>query len=466
MRPIATNINYRTVGRGMTQIGRVVLKSSRTENLKPEDGIILGRALAMDHKKVLVGRDSSSSSAMMANSVISGLLFQGADVIDAGIVSAPAAAMSSVKGDCTVYVAGRRDMVSGYYLLNPDGSMFRDDQIRHLDLFFQNPPARPTHDRLGRYTLRDGITEEFNRKIVSLFEGDTKCTVFLDCRCGTTSDSIPQILNKLGADIVTIDAQRDMDYVGSSEGCDHIMDIVAKSPGCIGIRMNRTGTAIEVIDETGRLLPMETVFALLALYLRPSSIAIPVNSSSLMEDVFENGIQSEIDTPFPEPADRKTVLTRDNASAVCEAMIAGSELGYYHGSILFGGEAAIGNGIRAAAVIAQMAGSNSLHRLADLMPEYLREEKSVDCGFKAEMFRHLFEENAKDLTGKWTQYGDSYRVVMDSGWFMLSHVNRAEGDTQIVITAESKDRAYLAGLMEIADGLTAEIVREGRLNAI
>ena len=373
----------------------------------------------MDHKKVLVGRDSSSSSAMMANSVISGLLFQGADVIDAGIVSAPAAAMSSVKGDCTVYVAGRRDMVSGYYLLNPDGSMFRDDQIRHLDLFFQNPPARPTHDRLGRYTLRDGITEEFNRKIVSLLEGDTKCTVFLDCRCGTTSDSIPQILNKLGADIVTIDAQRDMDYMGSSEGCDHIMDIVAKSPGCIGIRMNRTGTAIEVIDETGRLLPMETVFALLALYLSPSSIAIPVNSSSLMEDVFENGIQSEIDTPFPEPADRKTVLTRD-----------------------------------------------SLHRLADLMPEYLREEKSVDCGFKAEMFRHLFEENAKDLTGKWTQYGDSYRVVMESGWFMLSHVNRAEGDTQIVITAESKDRAYLAGLMEIADGLTAEIVREGRLNAI
>ena len=74
MRPIATNINYRTVGRDMTQIGRVVLKSSRTENLKPEDGIILGRALAMDHKKVLVGRDSSSSSAMMANSVISGLL--------------------------------------------------------------------------------------------------------------------------------------------------------------------------------------------------------------------------------------------------------------------------------------------------------------------------------------------------------------------------------------------------------
>ena len=144
MRPIATNINYRTVGRGMTQIGRVVLKSSRTENLKPEDGITLGRALAMDHKKVLVGRDSSSSSAMMANSVISGLLFQGTDIIDAGIVSAPAVAMSSVKGDCTVYVAGRRDMVSGYYLLNPDGSMFRDDQIRHLDLFFQNPPARPT----------------------------------------------------------------------------------------------------------------------------------------------------------------------------------------------------------------------------------------------------------------------------------------------------------------------------------
>lgn len=450
----------------MTQIGRVVLKSSRTENLKPEDGIILGRALAMDHGKVLVARDSSSSSTMMANAVIAGLLFQGADVQDLGVISAPAAAMGSIRGDCTIYVAGRQGMVSGYFLLNPDGSMFRDEQIRHLDLFFQNPPARPSHEKLGRYTLRDGITEDFNRKIASMFKGDTKCTVFLDCRCGTASDSIPQILNKLGADIVTIDAQRDTDYLGSSEGCDRLMDIVAKNPGCIGIRINRAGTAIEVIDETGRLLPMETVFALLVLYLRPPSIALPVNSSSLMEDVFENGIQSEIETPFPEAESRKTVLTRDNASAVCEAMIAGTDLGYYHGSILFGGEAAIGDGIRAAAVIAQMAGSNSLHRLADLMPEYLRVEKSVDCGFKAEMFRHLFEDNAKGLAGKWTQYGDSFRIVMDSGWFMLSHVNRAEGNTQIIVTAESKDRAYLAGLMEIADGLTDAIIREGRLSAI
>lgn len=450
----------------MTQIGRVVLKSSRTENLEPEDGIILGRALAMDHKKVIVARDSSSSSAMMANAVISGLLFQGADVIDMGILSAPAVAMGSTRGDCTIYVAGRQDMVSGYYLLNPDGSMFRDEQIRHLDLFFQKPPPRPPHEELGRYTLRDGLIEEFNRKIISMFEGDTKCTVFLDCRCGTASDSIPQILNKLGADIITIDAQRDTDYFGSSEGCDRLMDIVAKNPGCIGIRLNRTGTAIEVIDETGRLLPMETVFALLALYLRPSSIVVPVNSSSLMEDVFENGIDSEIETPFPPTEDRKTVLTRDNASAVCEEMIAGADLGYYHGSIVFGGEAAIGDGIRAAAVIAQMAGSNSLHRLADLMPSYLREEKTFDCGFKAEMFRHLFEDNAKGLAGKWTQYGDSYRIVMESGWFMLSHINRAEGNTQIVVTAESKDRAYLAGLMEIADGLTNSILREGRLSAI
>ena len=79
----------------MTQIGRMVLKSSRTENIAPEDGIILGRALSMDCKRVAVARDTASSSCMMAGAVISGLLFQGVDVIDIGVVSAPAAAMFS-----------------------------------------------------------------------------------------------------------------------------------------------------------------------------------------------------------------------------------------------------------------------------------------------------------------------------------------------------------------------------------
>ena len=443
----------------MTQIGRMVLKSSRTENIAPEDGIILGRALSMDCKRVAVARDTASSSCMMAGAVISGLLFQGVDVIDIGVVSAPAAAMFSGKADCTVYVVGRQGMVSGYYLLNPDGSLFRDEQIRHLDKFFQSPPERPSHEKLGRRMVRDGTTEAYNRAVMSIFSRETKCSIFLDCRYGTGSDSLPQILNRTGADVVAINAQRDPDYVGETDEMERLRSYVSQNPGSIGLILNRTGTAVDVVDETGNAIPQERMFALLVLYLRPSSIAVPVDSSSLLEDVFEKGVGIEIDTPFPEPPKHDVVLTRDNASAVCEAVSDGADLGYYHGSVIFRNGVLLGDGIRAATAIAQMAGTNSLHRITDLMPEYLREEKSIKCDLKADAFRHLFEENSGDMAGSWSQYGDSYRVVLDSGWFMLSLATRGDEGTWIEITAESKDRAYLAGLMELAEDLVSRMLR-------
>ena len=49
----------------MNQRGRIVLKSSQTGEMSPEDGIVLGRALAADHDRVVVARDPMRSSSMM-----------------------------------------------------------------------------------------------------------------------------------------------------------------------------------------------------------------------------------------------------------------------------------------------------------------------------------------------------------------------------------------------------------------
>lgn len=457
------HMNDCVVGQAMTRIGRMVLKSSATDDTKPEDGIILGKSLAMDHRKVIVARDAAHSSAMMACAVTAGLLFQGADVVDMGILSAPAAAMCASYGDCAVYIAGRQNMISGYYLMNRDGSLFTDQQVRHLDIYFQSPPVPPDHTGLGRYTVRNGVTEEYNQRIVDLLRGDIRCPIIADCVCGTASESLPQILNRLGADVMTVDAQRDPGFTGPSDGKDSIgrlEEMVANSPGSIGIRVNGIGTLAEIVDEKGSLLPMEKVFALIVLYMRPKSIAVTVSSPSLIEEVFLHGCDTDVETPFPErpEKDRSIVLTDDSAAAVCEAVVDGADLGYYHGSIVFGGGAAFGDGVRAAAVIGQMAGDNSLHAVSECLPTYLREEKARSCDMDAETFRRAFEKASADLKDRITKHGNVFRATFDSGWFIVKHRARLEGGFEIDTAAESDDRAYLACLTEMADSLVDAIV--------
>ncbi|MDO5861938.1 MAG: hypothetical protein Q4Q58_04000 [Thermoplasmata archaeon] len=449
----------------MTQVGRMLLRSSQTEDTSPDDGIVLGRALAMDHKRVIVARDTMRGSRMMSEAVISGLLFQGADVIDAGVLSAPAAAMAASGADCAVYVAGRTGRMSGYYLMNRDGGMFRDEQIRHMDLVFQNPPKPPCHEGLGSLTYRDGVTEEFNGRVMADLKGGVKCSVIVDCRCGTAADSLPQILNRIGADVLTINSQRDPDFrpaAGTSEESDTstLEDIVVANPGSIGIRINEIGTSLRVIDEIGMLLAPEEVFALLILYLKPKTIAVTADAPSLIGEVFHGTVTAEVSTPAEGEPAGEMILTRDNAADVCDAVSKGADLGYYRGSIIFGGTAAIGDGIRAASLVVQMAGDNSLHTIRESFPAYLRETKEFPCDMKADAFRRAVEENLGALADRCAQYGDEFRVTMDGGWFLIRHESDREGGI-VEIVAESRDKAYIVGLMEVAEELAEAVLRTG-----
>ncbi len=449
----------------MSRIGKMILESSSAENVSPEDGLILGKALAMDYRRVIVARDLSRSGRMMADAVISGLLFQGADVMDAGVLSVPAAAMYSSNGDCTVYVSGGWGLADGYHLMNPDGSMFRDEQIRRLDRVFRTPPAPPAHEKLGTYSVRNGIVEEYNRSLAEKMGDELECSIVLDCGCGTASDSLPQILNGSGAEILTLNAQKDPDHVcqqdaAGDEGPERLESIVADSTGSIGIRVDGTGTSITVIDENGRTLSQDRLFAMLVLYLRPASIAVPMSVASLITDAFKGDVDADVDSPYELPSEeRAPTFTEDSLTAVCQAVKDGASLGYCDGIIVFGDGPAVGDGIKAAAAVARMAGSNSLRGMADSFPSYLREEKQIPCELKADEFRRAFEEVVGGLADRCSRYGDGYRISMDDGWFVVRHAVHDDG-ARIEITAESKDRAYLAGLMEMAENLADGTMKE------
>ncbi len=434
---------------------RILLRSSETENTGPDMGIILGRALAMDCRKVVIATDLAKSSAMMKEALVAGLLSAGVDVIDIGAASGPAVGMAASKGDCAVYVTEcqRPGSVSGYLLMNSDGSLFRKDQIRHLDKIFIEPMRMPGNDGLGRVYTYDNAVREYNARLQGLIDRCPGCSVVLDCKCGPVSESAPVIVGAVGADVMTLNAQIGRGCASQDpgeEGTDEsdAKEIVMSNPGCIGIAMNRIGTVATVVDEKGETLSHDQTFAIIVAKVRPASIAVPINTSLVILDAFRD---------LPEGPERRAIFTDNEVGAVCSAVAEGAEMGYCEGGAIYGGTSLMPDGIRTAAIMAAIAGNDSLNRLAEGLTECYRSSKTIDCECTADAFARAMDAGVREAAGEVHTADCAWRVDMEDGWFLIS-LRKGEPLT-VGIDAESRDRAYILGLMEIAERLAESCAR-------
>lgn len=443
----------------MSQVDRLVLRSTPSEETSPEMGIVLGHALAMDYRRVVVARDLMRSSTMMKDALVSGLVSAGCDVVDLGCTSEPVAALSAKMGDCAVYVTEPREygLISGYILLNPNGSLFRKDQIRHLEKIFTDPPSLPDYKGLGTVRTYRYAIEDYNRRLLSIL-GRISGSLILDCGCGTAADSAPQILNALGADVISVNAHKDLNFVSAPADTDEadmkdLKLLIGIEPGCIGISINKTGTLLTVLDEKGRKVRYEDLAAMIIMFLKPRKVVVPYTMSSLLEDAFNGMEDVEMSTPMEDPPEEERAFIRveTNGGSVCETVAKeGADIGFYDGGIIFGDMSMMSDGIFAAMVIARLSGDNSLNQIVDSFPPHYRDEHDYEYGCSRDEFVRMMTEEIPSLGSDRIQRRESgWRVDMDSGWIAFE----LHGEDIVRVISESTDKAYLVGLAEIAGDL-------------
>ena len=440
---------------------RILLRSSPVEDTTPEMGLVLGHALAMDYKTVVISRDLMRSSTMMKEALVAGLTSSGADVIDLGCTSAPVAAMMAKLGDCAVYITEYREygLVSGYILLNSNGSLFRKDQIRHLDKIFTEKQQLPDYRHLGNVREHNFATEEYNRRLESVMTEKAGCTMVLDCNCGVSADSAPQVLNAIGADVISLNAQRDRNFIGRSlttteAELKDIRQFIENEKGTIGIVLNRIGTLATVLDESGHIIDNETVLALMMLFLKPKRVVVPEDITSLVEDAFYGRIETDMVSPFEMPPEDEMefIRTVPDAGAICDEVAnRDADIGYYDGGFVFKDLSMMNDGIYEAAVVAQMASENSLKQIIDALPEYHSDCKTFRFECTVEEFSRMMDEKVGELKGATVTHNRGWRIAMEGGWFLINF-SKDQADT-VCVEAESTDKAYLIGLMEIAGDL-------------
>jgi phosphoglucosamine mutase len=414
------------------------VRSTHEQAMTPEIAMRIGQAVGLQYKDVTVGIDVNLSSEMLCKALISGLLSAGAKVRYAGVAPASAVAFSSTRSKCFLMVSDSDSfgVNSGITLRLSDGAAFNTEQIRQVRNTFNSESIDlPIYRSVGDVVPVDGVIEKYRRKVTSIL-GETDCPVILDCGCGVTSLVAPQLFTDMHSDLMAINCQVDGRYPARSPSLEEselrvLSDNVKANLGNIGIALNGDGTKMALIDEIGRYISPDRILALLVHYLEPKSIVVPMNTSAIIDDIFNGTIRKTSDV------------------AVCDVM-KGNDIRFgarANGSFIFSDVSYCADGIFASACIAKLAAENSIRDIVDNFPEYVMDRtRIVFDGSNKDVFKKKLAEELEALEHNSLVESQGWRLEMDSGWFLVW----IDDGPYVDITAEGKDKAYLVGLLEIA----------------
>lgn len=274
-------------------------------DLTPEFAAKLSAALGATLPKgsyVAINRDAHRSSKMLKRALVSGLPGTGVNVWDLGNVAIPV---------LRHYVRQRKDSSAGIHVrLSPFDQRVVD--IRIIDSqglnqsnsaeraiernFFREDFRRAFLDEIGVIAYAHEpiheYTDDFMRHIDAQRIRDYGFKLVCDYSHGLAGDTLSDILNQLGVDVVPLNARIDetklamlqAEFKANQERMGKIVNALGAQ---LGVQLDVGGEKIFLVDELGNVLDDVTAAALLlelALYAHPGRpVAVPITMPNTFE---------------------------------------------------------------------------------------------------------------------------------------------------------------------------------------
>ncbi|MDP1821302.1 MAG: sugar phosphate nucleotidyltransferase [Acidimicrobiales bacterium] len=286
--------------------GRLGVAGLANVDITPELAARVAMAYATTLKKdstVIVSRDSSRSARMLKRAMMAGLNASGVNVLDLEVASVPV----------TRFVIRRPEVAGGITLRLVEG-----DPQSCVIRFFDTNGMDITEDaqrKVERLLIREDFRRVFPTEIgdidfppraleqyTSALEATVDITairaahfkVVVDYSYGSTSFVMPNVLAKLGADILAVNPYAstpgtlDLDRHAHAE---NVASLVRASGAHLGAVLDPDGEHLTLIDDAGHVLSDgESLLALLTLvsdHLLGDTVALPVNVTRYAEVIAE-----------------------------------------------------------------------------------------------------------------------------------------------------------------------------------
>lgn len=272
--------------------------------MTPSLALSVGKAASQLHDEFVLGWDGRETSRGLAAAVESGLLSGGASVVRIGQVPTPTLAFASRNRHGIMITASHNPPHDNGIKLFVNGMEYDTTNEALIDSAVHTDLAIADWDRWGSSTSHE-ILESYQNAIVDyvtqLGEWDDlrEVSVVVDCGNGMAAKGTPQVLRRLGASVITLNANIDGHFPGrqskpTPESLHDIQGFMRDGSYSFGIAHDGDADRIVILDETGTIVHEDTILAILAeFYVKRHTGTTPVvittpNASARIDDRVEH----------------------------------------------------------------------------------------------------------------------------------------------------------------------------------
>lgn len=260
------------------------VRGEANSKLLPELAYRLGRAATLyfgkrseGKPKILIGRDTRISGQLLETSLMAGICSAGGHAISAGIIPTPAVAYLVKKIDAVagiVISASHNPFYdNGIKFFGGDGYKLPDaveDEIEKIvrEIEEDDKFARPTGAKIGEIEYRHDLVEYYINFVVgTTSENFSGIKIVLDCANGAAYESMPKVLEKLGAEVILLSNKPNGININDECGSTHIENLrleVLRKKADIGIAHDGDADRCLCIDERGELIDGDHILIMCA----------------------------------------------------------------------------------------------------------------------------------------------------------------------------------------------------------
>jgi mannose-1-phosphate guanylyltransferase / phosphomannomutase len=305
---------FKTVEAGATVNDSIVWESRGARSLFGRDGVVglanvditpeLATKLAMAYgsmlkkgTRVITSRDSSRSARMLKRAMMAGLNAAGVDVEDLEVASVPVTRFivrrPSSAGGVTIRLVHDDPQSVIIRFFDDRGLDITEDAQRKIERLFNREDFRRVFPgEIGDIGFAPRALEHYATALESTVDiariRDAQFKVVIDYAFGSTSFAMPNVLAKLGLEVLAVNPfvstagllRADLD-----EHAHRVAELVRASGSHLGAVLDPDGERLRLIDDEGHVLSdSEALLALLSLLpgkIAGDKVALPVSTTQL-----------------------------------------------------------------------------------------------------------------------------------------------------------------------------------------
>ena len=417
------------------------------------------------HSKILLGWDGRSSSPMLANLVVSGLISAGCTIYEIGLAPTPAVQYltkaSGLNGAVMVTASHNPPEYNGIKVIDLDGVEIPPDKELAIErIYFKRQMALRDWNALGEKLPAQNGLEEYRRAIIEKVDqtaiSRSRFKIVVDPANGVGSLVTPYLCRELGCEVVTINSHIDGTFPGrlpepTPENLDSLCGIVRSIGADLGVAHDGDADRAIFVDEKGQVHWGDRSFALIAEHYlkrnRGKEIVTPVSSSQVIDDISSKYGGKVIWTPVGSPNVSRAMIAR------------GAELGgEENGGVFYAPHIPVRDGAMATALVLEMMASTGekLSTLTERLPRYFNVKDKVAC--PSRLKSKVLKQIEREVKGAKIETTDGLKIWHeDKSWILI----RPSGTEAIYrIFAEARSEQEVESLSSRYKAIISRVIKK------